>query len=144
MWFASRFSSCRFPIRSLEILIFFGFIALDTTSFILSKSPLFRWTQVKIWWMNYGGWKEIASPAYSMSAPNTKRTQTMTQASTAVRPSAFGMLLEWQENIVFLFYTPAIFFPTKFWLSIGKAIDKFQQFFLAHCEKNNPFFVSLV
>ena len=33
------------------------------------------------------------SPAYSMRAPNTKRTQTMTQASMAVRPSALGMLV---------------------------------------------------
>ena len=28
------------------------------------------------------------SPAYSMRAPKTKRTHTMTQASMAVRPSA--------------------------------------------------------
>ena len=33
------------------------------------------------------------SPAYSMRAPKTKRTQTMTQASMAVRPSALGMLV---------------------------------------------------
>ncbi len=48
MWFASRFSSCRFPIRSLEILIFFGFIAFDTTNFILSKRPFSHvWKQKK-------------------------------------------------------------------------------------------------
>ena len=33
------------------------------------------------------------SPAYSMRAPKTKRTQTMTHASMAVSPSALGMLV---------------------------------------------------
>ena len=49
---------------------FFGLIDLDTSSFILSSKP-----------------------AYSMRAPKTKSTQTITQASIAVSPSAFGMLL---------------------------------------------------